>query len=312
MKWYTYGGSDELPGDQRNVDKYGLSWYSKALDQDVTILGQPTLHCTVSIENSDTGVLIARLCDVFPDGRSTLLSYGVLNLNHYKGHGPDEVTLLEPKKEYKVKVNFMVTSCIVKKGHKLSLGISSSYYPLIWPTKDPVQLKIRTGTCPDAGGALTSIVLPVRPLDLPSDDVTFEKVPKYPLPIDVQKEGFRKKNITEAVEPEKKHAFQTEENNGIQIIKPTNTVINGRHTIDRYEINTTDPLSAKATVTDTLSLHWPDGDGSGEPIKADLSTTSEMWADKNNFYTKHKAEVKLNDESIYKRSWDDTFPRHFW
>ena len=116
MKWYTYGASDELPGDQQDADKYGLSWYSEAFDHDVAILGQPTLHCTVAVENSDTGVLIARLCDVFPDGKSTLLSYGVLNLNHHKGHGPDEVTALEPKKEYKVKVNFMATVLYCKEG----------------------------------------------------------------------------------------------------------------------------------------------------------------------------------------------------
>ena len=173
MKWYTYGASDELPGNQQNADKYGLCWYSEAFDQDVAILGQPTLHYTVAVENSDTSVLIARLCDVFPDGRSTLVSHGALNLKHYKGHGPDEVTALEPKKEYKVKVNFMATSCIVQKGHKLSLGISSCYYPLIWPSKDPVQLRIRTGTCPDVSSALTNLVLQVRPLDLPSDDVKF-------------------------------------------------------------------------------------------------------------------------------------------
>ena len=155
-------------------------------------------------------------------------------------------------------------------------------------------------------------MLPVRPLDLPSGDVNFEKVPKYPLPVDIQKEGFRKKNITEAAEPEKKHVFQIEENNGTQIIKPTNTVMNGRHTLDRYEIDTSDPLSAKASVTDSLSLHWPRGDGSGDPIKVDLSTTSEMWADKSHFYTKHNAHVKLNDQSIFQRSWDDNFPRHFW
>ena len=312
MKWYTYGASDELPGDQQNADKYGLSWYSEPIDHDVAILGQPTLHCTVAVENSDAGVLIARLCDVFPDGRSTLLSHGVLNLNHHKGHGPDEVTALEPKKEYKAKINFMATSCIVKKGHKLSLGISSCYYPLIWPSKDPVQLRIHTGSSPDANSSLTNLVLPVRPLDLPSDDVNFEKVPKYPLPIDIQKEGFRRKNITEATDQKKKHVFPIEENNGTQIIKPTNTVVNGRHTIDRYEIDTSDPLSAKASVTDTLSLHWPHGDGSGDSIKVDLSTTSEMWADKSHFYTKHNAHVKLNDQAMFQRSWDDTFLRHFW
>ena len=116
MKWYTCGASDELPGDQQNADKYGLSWYSEAFDHDVAILGQPTLHCPVAVENSDTGVLIARLCDVFPDGKSTLLSYGVLNLNHHKGHGPDEVTALEPKKEYKVKVKLYSHFLYCKEG----------------------------------------------------------------------------------------------------------------------------------------------------------------------------------------------------
>ena len=56
---------DDLPIDQSHYEKHGLCWYSDAIDHDVAILGQPTLHCTVAVENSDTGVLIARLCDVF-------------------------------------------------------------------------------------------------------------------------------------------------------------------------------------------------------------------------------------------------------
>ena len=309
MKWYTYGASDELPRDQQHVEKFCLCWYSDVLEQDLAILGQPTLHCSVSIENSDTGVLTARICDVFPDGKSTLLSYGILNLNHYQGHGPEEVTALVPKKEYKVKVNFMATSCVVKKGNKLSLGISSSHWPLIWPSKDPLQLKIRTGS--GASDLLTKLVLPVRPLDLISENVTFDDVPSYPSPIETITTGSYTKKITEAKGPDDKNIFQIDEDGGTHLIKPTNTICS-EHSFDRYEINNSDPLSAKAHVKSTLELNWPEGDGSGQPINAKLSTTSEMWADKENFYTKHNAEVQLNEALIFQRTWDDAFPRNFW
>ena len=65
MRWITSGLVDDLPVDQSHYEKYGLCWYSHTIDHDVAILGKPILHCTVAVENSDTGVLIARLCDVF-------------------------------------------------------------------------------------------------------------------------------------------------------------------------------------------------------------------------------------------------------
>ena len=309
MKWYTYGAADELPDDQKPAEKYGLCWHSDVLEEDIAILGQPTLHCNVSVENSDTGVLIARICDVSPDGRSTLLSYGILNLNHYQGHGCEEVTALVPKKEYKVKVKFMATSCIVKKGHKLSLGVSSSHWPLIWPSKDPVQLKIQTGS--DDGDSCTKLVLPVRPSDLPSEKVAFKDVPKYPSPIETITNGSYTKKTIEAKGKDDKNIFHIDEDLGTFLVKPTIVTISGKHTIDRYEISNYDPLSARGLVKNTLALDWPEGDGSGQPVKTKISTSSEMWADKEKFYTKHNAEVQLNDTVIFQRSWDDSFPRHF-
>ena len=277
----------------------------KPFDHDVAVLGQPTLHCTVAVENSDTGVLIARLCDVFTDGKSTLLSYGVLNLNHYKGHGPDEVTALESKKEYKVKVNFMATSCIVKKGHKLSLGISSSHFPMVWPSKDPVQLNIHAGSS-------TRLILPVRPTDSLDDGVVFEGVPNYPSHIEVIKEGSYTKRVTEAEDgSDKNSVFYAESDAGTVLVKPTNTIVHGQHTVERYEIGNTDPLSTRASVTNSIQFDWPDGDGSGQQIRAKISVCGELWADREQFHTRNKAKVHLNDEIIFDKMWEESFPRNF-
>jgi predicted acyl esterase len=40
---------------------------------------------------------VAKLCDVFPDGRSRLLSFGVINLNHYKSNQEPEQLDLEKR-----------------------------------------------------------------------------------------------------------------------------------------------------------------------------------------------------------------------
>ena len=305
MRWITSGLVDDLPVDQSQYEKYGVCWYSDPTDQDVAILGQPTLHCTVAVENSDTGVLIARLCDVFPDGSSTLLSYGVLNLNHYKGHGPDKVTPLEPKKEYKVKVNFMATSCIVKKGHKLSLGISSSHFPMLWPSKDSVQLNIRAGSS-------TRLVLPVRPIDSPDDNVTFERVPNYPCHVKVIKEGSYTKTVTEAEDGSHENSvFHAESDAGTVLVKPTNTIIHGKHTVERYEIGNTDPLSTRASVTNSIQFDWPDGEGSGQQITAKISFCGELWADRDQFHTRNKAKVHLNGEIVFDKMWEESCPRNF-
>ena len=85
--WISCAGKPPwtLPDDQREDDAASLTYEWAPLDDELELLGHPRLRLTVTSPHP-VAFLSARLCDVFPDGASALVSRGVLNLTHRGGH----------------------------------------------------------------------------------------------------------------------------------------------------------------------------------------------------------------------------------
>ena len=62
-----------------------MTFTSGELTERVEILGRPTVNLVVSSDRP-AALLAVRLCDVMPDGRSTLITRGLLNLTHRDSH----------------------------------------------------------------------------------------------------------------------------------------------------------------------------------------------------------------------------------
>jgi hypothetical protein len=75
--------------------------------------------------------LSARLCDVFPDGTSALVSRGVLNLTHRNGHATPAP--LEPGVPTRVELELELTSWVFEAGHHVRLALAGSDWPNTWP-----------------------------------------------------------------------------------------------------------------------------------------------------------------------------------
>ena len=98
-----------------------------------------------------------------PDGRSHLVTYGVLNLTHRDSHA--EPTPLTPGGFYDVALPLYLTGRRLRAGSRLRLAISESLWPLLWPSPAPVTLSLDL--------AHAALELPVRP----------EPVAEAPMPI---------------------------------------------------------------------------------------------------------------------------------
>ncbi len=70
------------------------------------------------------------------------MTYGLLNLTHR--NGSDAPVPLEPHTRYRVQVALNGIAQRFPAGHRLRLSISSSYWPLAWPSPVPVTLRIDT------------------------------------------------------------------------------------------------------------------------------------------------------------------------
>ena len=140
----------EFPGDQREDDGRSLTWDGPPLDERTEILGAPVVELDLEVDRPSAFVAV-RLCDVRPDGASTRVSFGVLNLTHRDGHATARPML--PGERVAVRVQLNDTGYAFLPGHRLRLAVSTQYWPMVWPSPEPVLLTVH-------GGRLE---LPVRP-----------------------------------------------------------------------------------------------------------------------------------------------------
>src|SRR5437763_5677616 len=135
--WCAFGTDDEMANDQRVDDGWSLVFDSEPLTELLEILGMPRLRLVFDGDRPVAQVIV-RLNDVFPDGTSARVSYGVLNLCHRKSHEfPDP---LVPGERSETIIRLNDTAHRFPAGHRLRIAIATSYWPLVWPAPEPVTL----------------------------------------------------------------------------------------------------------------------------------------------------------------------------
>ena len=151
-KWCSYNAPPDMPYDQREEDGGSLVFNSAELTETLELLGAPVVELDVSVDQPIAQVIV-RLSDVAPDGSATRISYGVQNLNHL--NGADNPQPLQPGERYTVRVQLNGMAQSLPPGHRLRVSVSTSYWPVVWPAPEPVQLTVHP--------ASSRLILPVRP-----------------------------------------------------------------------------------------------------------------------------------------------------
>jgi putative CocE/NonD family hydrolase len=149
-EWCPFGGASDQAGDQQEDDLRSLVFETVPLDASLEILGSSTVALDVASDRPIANLAV-RLCDVRPSGESLRVCYGVLNLAHRDGH--DTPSPLVVGRRYQVRIQLNDAGAVFPAGHRVRLALSTTYWPLIWPSPEKATLTI-------FGGALD---LPVRP-----------------------------------------------------------------------------------------------------------------------------------------------------
>lgn len=150
--WCSFGADGDLPGDQRPDDASSLVFDSDRLDANLEMLGAPVVELELR-SDQPSAMLCARLNDLAPDGSVSRVSYGLLNLTHRNGHAAPEPLI--PGEWVRVHMQLNDLAQVIPAGHRLRLALSTSYWPIAWPSPAPVVLSVRTQN--------SRLVLPVRP-----------------------------------------------------------------------------------------------------------------------------------------------------
>jgi predicted acyl esterase len=129
------------PYDQTPIENRGdvLIFTSEPFTEPYEATGEIIAKLFVSSDCPDTDFTV-KISDVYPDGRSMLITDGILRMRNR--NGVDHWEFMEPGEIYEIEVDLWSTSYIWNAGHRIRLAISSSNYPrfLANPnTNDPIN-----------------------------------------------------------------------------------------------------------------------------------------------------------------------------
>ncbi|HJR21276.1 MAG TPA: CocE/NonD family hydrolase, partial [Dongiaceae bacterium] len=142
QEWCPYGQgriAAEGATDQREDDSGSLCFDTAPLKAPLHIVGNGFVRLRVAADRKQA-LAAVRICDVAPDGTSAMVSFGILNLAHRKSHEFPEP--LKPGRFYDVSVPLKSVAQTIPKGHRLRLAVSSTYWPMVWPSPEDVTLTV--------------------------------------------------------------------------------------------------------------------------------------------------------------------------
>ena len=293
--WCPYGPEADFPPDQREDDALCLTFETPPLDRRMELLGHPVLHLRVAADRPDAFVM-ARLCDVAPDGTSTLLSRGCLNLTHRDSHA--EPTAVEPGVAYDVAIELDVLGQAVPAGHRLRLALSTTYWPWLWPSPEVTTITV-------TGGDASWLELPVRPLDAPDGDPPAFGSPESAPPLAT--EVLRQDDAYHRIEHDTvagTYVMRMNQDGDNRIRHVASGVEMWDESRDEMSIREGDPLSARTVAERTVGLRWDD-----PGVEAEVRTRSELTCDATTFFLEDRLEAFEDGERVFERTWSRSFPR---
>jgi putative CocE/NonD family hydrolase len=160
--WLGFGRAVDLPRDQRAEDGRSLTFDTAPLTDTFEILGVPRVNLVVSSDQPNA-LIAARLCDVAPDGSSTLVTRRVLNLTHRESH--EHPSALAPGEPVSASIDLSAIAHAFPPGHRIRLALSPTYWPWAWPSPVTAELTFALPEC--------SLELPVRPRPASEPPIAF-------------------------------------------------------------------------------------------------------------------------------------------
>ena len=285
------GVGPELPLDQRLDEGGSLNFDSAPLTEPLAVVGAPVLDVRLSSDKPRAN-LIARLSDVAPDGASTRVTYGVLNLTHRESH--EFPAPLEPGRRYAIKLPLNEIAHVFPKGHRLRLSISTAYWPILFPSPDGAALSVVTGA--------SVFSVPVRPprAEDARPPAFAEAEGAAPLPATELRPARIERTIRRDVDTgEVEYAVHRDD--GRVRLEHSGTVIETVKS-NVFRVRDDDPLAAESRVSVVFVMERPDW-------HVEVRTSGTLTGDASQLRLVTDCDVFDGGTRIYSRSWDHRIPR---
>jgi hypothetical protein len=287
-EFFPMGLNAEMPGDQAGDDARSVCFDGPVLDGPLDLLGAAVLRATVS-SDKPLATLVARLCDLGPDGASVRISHGVLNLCHRDSR--EHPSRLEPGRRYGIALTLDQMGYRLAPGHRLRLALSTTYWPWLWPAPEVATVTLHEGV-----------------LDLPVHQGAANEWDPPPARMAppwkhrVLREGHAARRIENDL-IDRTSAVVIEEDTG-DTENLDHGLVTGETMAERWEIRPDDPLSAKAVIRWEQRLSRADW-------RVRTVAETQMTSTPTGLRMIARLRAWEGDEVVADRNWDETVPRDF-
>ncbi len=292
-KWCSYSATPDLPHDQREEDGGALIFESEPLPTELELMGTPLLNIDF-ISNKPIAMVAVRLSDVALDGKATRVTYGLLNLTHRNSH--EEPENLEPGERYQAQVKLNGVAQVFPQGHKIRISISTSYWPIAWPSPEPVMLKIFTGK--------TRMMLPVRQPRKSDAELREFAPPEAAEPVRrIPIETGRHNWLVERDLANDKSTLKVIKDDGIQLYRDINMEVENR-SYEWYSSVSDDFSSIRGETW------WARGFRRGD-WHTRITTRTVLTSDPEYFYIDAELDAFEGETRVYSQNWNMKVERDF-
>jgi len=294
MPWFSFGPADELPGDQQMEDAGSLTFDTASLVEPLEIVGNAVVELNLSSDQSQA-LVAARLCDVWPDGSSTLITRGILNLS--QRNGKSNPVPMVPGEAVAIEIELNHSAYVVPEGHRLRLAISTSYWPMAWPSPTSTRLKVHSNS-----SLLKLPLLLSGAAEAPLTEFGFSVIgtaePTTELrPVSQKRElSFDAKKNLQLLEIAADNGKTRFDETGMEM---------GSKSLYRFSIGEFDPLTAIAEY----DWEWEFGRGNWQ---TKTHTYTKITSDADYFYLHAVSTAWEAGNQVFHKQWDQKFKRdHF-
>jgi putative CocE/NonD family hydrolase len=287
--WWGLGHPLLVPPDQRAEDGRWLCFTSTPFEEDVELLGAPEVSLAFAVDRP-RALLGLRLCDVAPDGSSTLVTRALVNLTHRASRA--EPTPLDPGRRERVARRLNPVSYLVQAGHRLRLAVSQNDWPWAWPSPEAVVLTVF------ADGE-SYLDLPLRSAGAERPVPAFERPERAADPVRDSLQDERRRWRTHDVAT---RSIEVGASTSSRLRDPASGREWSVGGVDRSMLVEGEPLSAATRCERTIAV-------SEGTWRIRIETGSVMSCDAESFRVTTVLHAYDGDACVFARTWDAAIPR---
>jgi predicted acyl esterase len=301
-RFFPFGNDADLPPDQREEDAKSacFEFPVPADGGPLEILGRPRVSARLRMDVPH-GQITARLCDVAPDGSSTLVTRGTLNLSARQGR--DRSVSWPPGAVEEVSFELNGIGHAFAPGHRIRLALSSAYWPWVWPragseagwTLDPagsaLELPVRTPAPAEDAAVAFEAPEQAEPLGVVHPATLDEPRPERVVVRDVALGEWR-------LEVDPRYGGTRVFPDGLEYTEEA---------LESYTIRDGDPLSARTRSDWRIRLHRPEeGWDVSVTTRSEISCTAEAFTAASELVCREGGDA---GGVLFHRTWEERIPR---